>query len=154
MMNELVAHNDLPFALSAKLRWSKNVLEERQAPPQIILGAHDPDFCPLVNLGLFLEQMYTMDENEEGQVNCFAAIARSAKNSKSRASRILRKEVFEGESFVVDVKLPKELGLHSLRKGAASFARRNGCSRDDINVRGRWKRGKMKYLHRSLGTIR
>ena len=31
------------------------------------------------------------------------------------------------------------LGSHSTRKFAATFARRSGCSRDDVDARGRWK---------------
>ena len=34
------------------------------------------------------------------------------------------------------------LGTHSLRKCAATHARRQGCSRDDVNARGRWKHNK------------
>ena len=34
----------------------------------------------------------------------------------------------------------KKVGTHSIRKLAATFARRNGCSKDDVNTRGRWKR--------------
>ena len=31
------------------------------------------------------------------------------------------------------------LGSHSTRKFAATFARRNGCGKDDVDARGRWK---------------
>ena len=34
------------------------------------------------------------------------------------------------------------LGTHSIRKFPSAYARRNGCSRDDVDVRGRWKRMK------------
>ena len=33
----------------------------------------------------------------------------------------------------------KPLGTHSIRKLPATYARRNGCSKDDVNARGRWK---------------
>ena len=143
MMNELVHHDQFPFALKARMRWSKNVLEERSAPPQILMGSNDPDFCVLLNLGLFLEQMYPVDVNSNGQLNCFSAISKSATNSKTRASRIMKREIFAHAAFRDIRDVQEELGSHSLRKGAATYARRNGCSRDDINVRGRWKRAKL-----------
>ena len=34
------------------------------------------------------------------------------------------------------------VGTHSIRKFASTYARRSGYTRDDINVRGRWKRFK------------
>ena len=54
MLNELRGHDLFPFALCGRMRWSKNVLEERHCPSQIILGSNDPDFCVLMNLGLYL----------------------------------------------------------------------------------------------------
>ena len=32
------------------MRWSKNILEERDATNQIILGAMDPVFCPILGI--------------------------------------------------------------------------------------------------------
>ena len=43
------------IALQTKVRWSKNVMEERECPPQILLGAMDPEFCVLLALGIWLE---------------------------------------------------------------------------------------------------
>ena len=42
VMSELIAHDSFYFALRGRLCWSKNVMEEREAPSQIILGANDP----------------------------------------------------------------------------------------------------------------
>lgn len=44
-----------PSALIAKMRWSKNISEERDAPEQIVLGRMDPRICQLLNLAAFLE---------------------------------------------------------------------------------------------------
>ena len=44
---DLTPNLESPFALKSKMRWSKNVLEERDAPDQIILGTMDPAFCPI-----------------------------------------------------------------------------------------------------------
>ena len=51
------------------------------------------------------------------------------------------KGIFESDSFVKASR--GNLGTHSLRKLPATFAQRNGCGRDDIDVRGRWKRSQI-----------
>ena len=42
VISELYAHDSFDFALRGRLCCSKNVMEEREAPSQIILGANDP----------------------------------------------------------------------------------------------------------------
>jgi hypothetical protein len=42
-------------ALKVKFNWSKNVLEEQDAPWQTVLGSIDSTFCVLLNLSLWLE---------------------------------------------------------------------------------------------------
>ena len=34
---------------------------------------------------------------------------------------------------------PNPIGSHSICKPPATYARRNGCSKDDMDARGRWK---------------
>jgi hypothetical protein len=134
------------------------VLEERQAPTQIILGSNDPDFCVHLNLGLYLEHMYPERRGSNGEINCFG-FSGSTDSSKSRVGRVLR-ECFEGEDFALrfggntDFALRfggntdvATLGSHSFRKFVATHARRNGCLRDEIDLRGRWKHKK-----RMVGT--
>jgi hypothetical protein len=64
------------------------------------------------------------------------------------------RECFEGKDFAlrfcgnIDV---AALGSHSFRKFAATQARRNGCSRDGIDLRGRWKH-KKRMVGTYLGT--
>jgi hypothetical protein len=55
LMESLTTNPDNDFTLRAKLQWSKNVHEERDAPNQILIGAIDPMFCVLVGLGVWLE---------------------------------------------------------------------------------------------------
>ena len=43
------------FTLLCKMRWSKNITEEREAPEQVILGSMDKRLCPLLNLAVFIE---------------------------------------------------------------------------------------------------
>jgi hypothetical protein len=44
-------HPHFDFAIKTKVRWSKNVNEERSCPDQILFGAMDPKFCILLSLG-------------------------------------------------------------------------------------------------------
>ena len=52
---DLKPHPQFPFALQAKMCWSKNVREERDAPDQLVLGAMDFRYCILLALGVYLE---------------------------------------------------------------------------------------------------
>ena len=136
-MRELQINNQYPFSLKARMCWLKNVMEEYQAPSQIVLGSNDPNFCVLLNIGLYLEMMYPEnDDDQEGELLCFS-ISSSPDNSKARVGRIL-KEIFTHDEFKGG-NINSWLGSHSLRKLAATHARRNGCSRDEIDLRGRWK---------------
>ena len=97
MMNELMVHELFPFALCGQMRWSKNILEECHCSNQIILGANDPDFCVLLNAGIYLENTFPTEVNDEGLINCFAC-AGNALNTKKAVSRIL-KDLFHSEDF-------------------------------------------------------
>ena len=52
---DLTPNLKFPFALKSKMRWSKNVLEERDTPDQVILGAMDPTFCTIFAITIHLE---------------------------------------------------------------------------------------------------
>mmetsp|Transcript_26866 Transcript_26866/g.38107 ORF Transcript_26866/g.38107 Transcript_26866/m.38107 type:complete len:262 (+) Transcript_26866:298-1083(+) len=55
VLDHIRVNDSFNFALKAKLNWSKNVQEERDAPWQIVLGSMDPVFCVLVSLALWLK---------------------------------------------------------------------------------------------------
>ena len=142
MRNELMVHDLFPFGLRGRMWWSKNVLEGRHCPSQIILGSNDPDFCVLLNVGLYLEHMFPTEVNDEGLVNCFS-IAKKTYNTKKRAGKILS-DIFTSDDFESNFgdgngSIWALLGSHSLRKCAATHARRSGCSCNEIDLRGRWK---------------
>lgn len=88
--------------------------------------------------------MYPSEPNADGQLNCFQ-LSLTPEASKRRAGKLLR-EVFESDDFQsrfgsdAAVSLELWLGSHSLRKSAATQARKNGCSRDEVDLRGRWKK--------------
>lgn len=60
-VNDPRGHGDCDFALKTKVRWSKNIMEERQCLPQISLGAMDPVFCVILNLAIHLEECLSIN---------------------------------------------------------------------------------------------
>ena len=54
--------------------------------------------------------------------------------------RALFSDILNQESF--QPVLPGPIGIHSIRKLQATYARRNGCSKDDVDPRGQWKSNK------------
>ena len=130
-----VFHQYPDYGIIARLCWSKNVLDERDAPDQVLFGAMDHRYCALVGLGIWLEHHFTKNpENNEflfgtKGINCPVAI-------KNKAASKLR-EIFKDETFnVVD---DGNKGTHSMRKFAVTQARSSGCGKDDTDTRARWK---------------
>jgi len=106
--------------------------------------------CVLLNVGVYLEHMFPTEMNGEGLVTCLS-IAKKSYNTKKRAGKILS-EIFTSDDFETSfgdgrTSVGNVFGSHSLRKCAATHARRNGCSRDEIDLRGRWK-----HLKRQVDT--
>ena len=57
---DLKTFNQFPeFGVVARLCWSKNVLDERDAPDQILFGAFDHHYCVLIGLGTWLETHFS-----------------------------------------------------------------------------------------------
>ena len=133
-------HNDFDFALKTKVRWSKNVMEERQCPPQILLGSMDPLFCIHLNLGLYLEE--TLSRNPD-QVYLFtdATGNNAAVNLKQTYRKRLERVVWSQDEFTALATEEDEegVGTHSYRKFPSNYVRGCGCSPDEIEIRGRWK---------------
>ena len=136
MMADLTPSLDFDFALQSKMCWSKNVQEERDSPDQILLGANDPKFCVLLALAIHLEHGFkdgllrSVDDDET------ALLFGVTKQTASKAMR----DIVTSDGFVLRARGP--LGTHSVRKFPATYARRNGCSKDDVDCRGRWKNNK------------
>ncbi len=56
IIEHIRVHNKFAHALKARLNWSKNVQDKRDAPFQIVLGLLDPMYwCVLCSLPLWLE---------------------------------------------------------------------------------------------------
>jgi len=138
------------YGVIARLCWSKNVMDESDAPDQILLGAMDRLYCVLLGLGLWLEIHYMKNPEWNQYIFGIHGIGASLNDQdnlveeetnkiKSKASGYLRNILNEPDFIRVDT---KKISVYSIRKFAATVARKNGMSKDDIDHRGRWKNKK------------
>jgi hypothetical protein len=49
-------HPSFDFAIKTKVRWSKNLHEERNCPNQILLASMDTRTCTVYNLAIYVEE--------------------------------------------------------------------------------------------------
>jgi hypothetical protein len=136
---------DFNFVLRSRLNWSKNVHEDRDAPNQILIGAMDHRYCVLLALTVHIEIVlasaghggltpYVFGFNEDITVPC------GGEKTKDKIQKILHEEIFSHDKFHDGV--GGLLGSHSFRKLASTHSRKNGCTKEEKELRGRWKRGK------------
>ena len=121
-------------------------MDKRAAPPQIMFGANNFKFCSILSLSIYLESLFPTEKNQHGAVNLFGSVAGTPEKIKSKVQDHLQEKIFNSEDFIGLAKSMnggqeqlKMVRIHSIQKLAALFARRNGCSKDDVNTRGRWK---------------
>jgi hypothetical protein len=137
-LGDLKTNPEFPFTLLCRMCWSKNVQEERDAPDQILIGSMDRRYCVLLALGIYLE---VWNEAGDGLVNPYLlGNTGNPETTKARIYEIL-KSVWDSNEF--DRAAEGPIGTHSLRKFPSTQARRNGCSRDDVDSRGRWRKRRM-----------
>lgn len=147
----LVASTQYPWALTVKLRWSKNVNDPRDCPHQILLGAMDVRYCVLLSMVLFLE--YWIESGAgmtspwlfgEGVTNDQSTIDEMDKEA-DRTKRGLYEalqHVFANPNFVLSIITAIILGVHSTKKYGTTHARRRGTPKDFVDYRARWKASK------------
>ena len=139
-LDDLKGHALFQFALQTKVRWSKNVMEERTCPDQILLGSMDPTFCILATLGVYLESflcnypqsryLFISHETNTGPKNLIQAY-------RSKLDTV----VFKNPAFsALSLNDSRGVGTHSYRKYASQYAIDKGASADDVEIRGRWKK--------------
>jgi hypothetical protein len=141
--NELKIHPKFPFALSVKLRWTKNCREERHAPPQIILGAMDSSFCVLSSLAIYLQYVLEF-ANASHSTYLFCNFNETPDSVKKQVSSLLMQRLFkcdDWQAFQAEANEGDDgpLGTHSLRKLGSTTARLMGRTQNEVEVRGRWK---------------
>ena len=134
--NTLMVCPEFDFALSACMRWSKNVSDERDAPRQIMLGSMNAKFDILLAFGVALHVMVDCCEGEFGEF-VFCPGSRKPQTMKANYYRMLKDNVLDAPEF--NRKFPGPLGTHSTRKYGMTRCRRNGCHKDEGDYRGRFK---------------
>jgi hypothetical protein len=147
--NELRCHPQIDFALVVRLRWTKNCIDERSAPSQIILGAMDSNFCVLVGLGIYLQYVLEFT-NAVRSTYLFCNTDETPDTVKKQVSNVLMQRVVKSNDWVQyqrqverDGGVPAgKIGTHSLRKMGSTLARLMGRSQDEVDVRGRWRNTK------------
>lgn len=145
-LEDLTPCPEYDFCVQSKMCWSKNVNEERDAPNQLLMGADNPMYCILIAMGIHLEHGFRSGEIDIGSGECFPLSNQSA--------RSILLSVIESPDFQLDPSAGNgNVGTHSLRKLASTYARQMGCSKDDVSARGRWKRAQQivdRYIDVSL----
>ena len=140
-MNELWAHGMFDYALRVCLRWTKNCLEERDAPEQIILGPSDQDFCVLTLLSIHIQYLLEF-LNGESSDYLFCDSGETTELVKALVGKAIRDHVSNNTGWR---NLQEEgvdsgpVGSHSNRKLASTLACRQGCTQDDVDCRGHWR---------------
>ena len=109
-------------------------MEERDAPTQILFGAMDWRYCTLSNLAPWLEYHYTLNPEENDYF--FGIQGNSDPTSIKTSAAYHLRDVLQDDEFSPFA--DGLMGTHSLRKFAVTVARRNGCSKDDMDHRGCW----------------
>ena len=123
------------YGITCRMCWSKNVMEERDAPTQILFGAMDWRYCALSTLSPWLEYHYDLNPKEN---DCFFGVhGQNDPDIIKNLTAYQLREVLGNDDFNLLAEGPT--GTHSLRKFAVNVAQRNECSKDDMDHRGRWK---------------
>jgi hypothetical protein len=127
------------FCLKARLNWAKNVNEERQAPYQALIGSMNQQYCVFIALGVWLETSLSEFPWAATSPYVFSfkndeRVPEGAIKSKAHIQRTLHM-VFNDHDGFADTRL----GSHSVRKYASTTVRNLGATKDEKDIRGRWK---------------
>ena len=156
LIEHVCTHNFYPNALKSKLNWSKNVSEERDAPWQIVLGSMESAFCVLVSMALWMEANLARNPSAMSSPYVFSFSNDIEVPGGGQKSKVLVQKIFGQTIFKMDEFTGREggvaqqasgagagagglLGSHSIRKFAATHTRLCGCTKDEKDIRGRWK---------------
>jgi hypothetical protein len=142
---DLKVHPQFEFALSVKLRWTKNCLEERDAPEQIILGAMDSDFCLIAALAIYLQYAYEFT-NAANSEYLFCDTDETPVTVKTQISGLLTRRVLKSDDWLEyqhnagnNDDATNNCDTHSYRKLDCTMARLAGRVQDEVDCRGRWR---------------
>jgi len=128
------ANPNFDFSLYVKMKWSKNVNRERDAPDQIILGSWNPKYCVLLSLALYLE---TCVKAGTPLQFLFCEDLQPSSRVLKHYQDDLREHIFTDKRL--ELVQPGHIGSHSFRKYATTYSRRNGGTKEETDARGRWR---------------
>ena len=144
LLDSIQAHPRFNFCLKTKLNWSKNVREERDAPWQVIMGSSESTYCVIISLAIWLEIYFKELHYSADSPFLFAfspdcRFPEGASSGKDKLRRIFSDRVFRESGLIGSMTEGGILGTHSNQKFASTHARASGISKDDRDLRGRWK---------------
>ena len=139
----LEVHDSFLFLLKTKLNWAKNCMTEKDAPWQVLLGAIESVFCVHISLALWLELDIDEIPTSGATPYIFAfsddtKVPDGGKKAKSKVQGIYSSTIFKRPEFDET----GCLGSHSTRKLGSSHCRKCGATKDEKDIRGRWKSSK------------
>ena len=127
--------------IASSLRWTKNCLEERGTPEQIILGSSDQDFCVLTSLSIHLQYLLEFLNGENSEF-LFCDSGKTPETVKALIGKAIRDHVTNNDGWR---NLQEEgvnsgpVGPHSNQKLASTLAHWQGCTQDDIDCHSHWR---------------
>jgi hypothetical protein len=126
------------FALQMKVHWSKNVLDERDCPDQLLIGAMDDDFCVLIALACYLESRLSSTVGNRF-LFCDGEDDLAPDRLNARYYRVLR-ACWRNPDFQQLLRLTRgSIGTHSLRKFPSTYCAEQGAAQREVEICGRWK---------------
>ena len=120
---------ELKNFITCQMQWSKNILEERDSPLQLLVGSMDERLCVMIHLAAHLETHFEKETGGGQGSFVFGNGVDGDRFARSILGKIMASDKFENNTL-------GPIGTHSIRKGAATFAGRNGVIKDHINLRG------------------
>ena len=130
------------YAITAMLCWAKNCREERDAPTQIICGAADWRYDVLSLLGVWLKSIYTEEPEMESEFVFDMVGAQCPILIKEIVGDHLCKTLSSEDVTAMGAQALGNVGIHSLRKYGTTFAQGSKFSKEDADLRARWKSSK------------
>ena len=140
LLENVDVHPRFLFCLKTRLKWSKSVREERDAPWLIMIGSRDSDFCVMINLALWLEVFvgnyslqWTLHIYLDFSADCI--IPEGGTSCKNVLKYIMMSNISKNSNLRLDE--GNCLCSNSLRKFGVTRAWRCGVSKNEKDTRGR-----------------
>ena len=156
--------NDMhDFAVSQRVRWSKNVKDGRQCPDQLLLASMDHKGCIFIALAMWLEHFLALHPEATFMMTDATLKPDATKEERSAFTQAISKTyrnrlqtvVYSQEEFrsIYQGNDKRDIGLHSKRKLPSTLAKRRGAPKEHVQVRGRWVTSGNKGENRVVSAV-